>query len=91
MSRTPKEKSFRSITIQVDQEMALALDQYQAHFGLESRSGTVFVLLETAMGALPIQSAEMELLEQTKREFQKYMFRSMAEFFEGQARLLKAP
>lgn len=87
-NQNPEQSKTRSITITVDEETAVALDQYMFQFGIESKGATVLVLLRTAMSALPLQGAEMALLREALRQFRNLEYSELAEYFVKRANLV---
>ncbi len=87
-NNNPEQGKSRSITITVDEETAIALDQYMFQFGLESKQATVMVLVRSSMSAMPLQGAEMALLREALRQIRNLEYSELANYFLNRANLV---
>lgn len=79
----------RTVTVHLDEDDVLAIDQYQNSFGIDSRGDTVRALFRAGVSAVPLNTAIFEISQASVREHRKYFTEALARFFEEQAALLK--
>ncbi len=91
MSRRRKDPNqrTRTITLTIDDDTAVLLEQYMFHFGIESKQATILVLLHAAMGAIPVNSAAFELLKQIGRQTRQLEYEALALHFEQRSHLMR--
>lgn len=79
----------KQVTVYLDEELAVQLDQYQNSFGLDSRALAAVALMKAGMSSVPLETAVFEISQASVREHRKFFTDALASFFENQAATLR--
>ncbi len=78
-----------SVTVRIDHETAVQLDQWQNAFGLETRGAAILALMKAGLSSVPLQTAIFEICQAAVREHRIHFTDGLATHFEQQASLLR--
>ena len=78
----------RTVTVHLDEETAVQLDQFMFTLGIESKGATLMALARAQMAAHPMASLEVALVAETLREVRVQEFNELAMHFDARVALL---
>lgn len=85
-----KVKTWKSVTIHMDDELAQQVEQTMISFGLESKSAAAAALIRAGYGAIAGDAFLNEVLQTELKNFRDNESRALAHFFEERARLFRS-
>lgn len=85
MSKKPKNK--RAVTIFLEPEDSVALDQWAFSFNLDNRAAAALCIFRAGIAAVPLDTAIFEVCAAAVRETRKAEFLALEEFHTKRAQL----
>lgn len=85
------EQGYRKVTVTLDPDTAQHLDQMMMHLGLESRGGTLLMLIQAQLSATPLDSLEFSAIQTTLRLLREQETSWLAQQYEQRIRSLRVP
>ncbi len=85
MAKSQKSQTSRSITVHLEPDLAMMLDQAMVNFGLDSRSAMVNVMMRGWLSAVMENTTIFEICQQSVKEIRKAEFEALALFFASRA------
>lgn len=90
MSRQKKNRyGLRSITIHLNEEDSIALDQFSFDLNLDSRSEAVVCLMRAGRAALPVDTAIFEICQASIANLRRTEADALADFHASRAALYR--
>lgn len=82
MSRRRNKSGGTSVTVHLDPDMAMQLDQWQNQFGLDSRSLAAQAMMKAGVSAVPLDTAVFEICMAAVREHRRAESEALLEHYE---------
>lgn len=83
------QKSYKSVTVHMDEELALQVEQTMISFGLESKTLAAAALMRAGYGAIAGDAFLQEVLNDELKRFRDNESEALAMHFEERARLFR--
>jgi len=84
MRRKQKGDDSSRVTVYVDADMNLMIDQWQNQFGIDSRGLAALAMMKAGSGLVPLNSATFALVHAAVTEHRKALNEATVRFFEEQ-------
>lgn len=88
MSRRRKGPT-RSVTVFLDDELVVQLDQWQNSFGIETRGLAAAAMMRAGGSAVPLDTAVFEISQASVKEIRKAEIDALVAFFESRSAIYR--
>lgn len=84
-----KQKSYKSITVPLDEELAYQVEQTMISYGLESRGQAAAALIRAGASAISGDAFLHSVLDDAMRQFRDNEATALADFYEQRSKLFR--
>ncbi len=89
MSRRGKKGPTRAVTVFLDEDLVMQLDQWQTSFGIETRGLAAQAMMRAGASAVPLNTAVFEISQASVREIRKAETDALMAHYESRLALYK--